>query len=227
MKTAMHAVSIVDEETAPASGVRPVVQAQAVAYEPTTHDIREHMHLVYRVVSQMQRKLPRNVERDELVAAGIVGLLDAIRKNHTELGSSSFECYARIRIRGAILDDLRQLDWSPRRRRSADGSPASAAAPISVVGIDDLGVGTLPHATTSSPHELTERLELCRAVDDALAQLPERDRKVLELRYIHDVPAKEIAVLLGVSEARVSQLHARATTALRGLLAEYDERKAA
>lgn len=194
----------------------------ARAYAPTAHDIREHMHLVHKVVGMMLRRLPRSVQRDDLIAAGTLGLLDALRRNAGDLGSPAFECYARIRIRGAMIDALRQLDWAPRRARNAD---ADARAPMTIVGFDEEAD---PMATADArgqdPESLVERLELRRAIDEAMAKLPARDRRVLELRYVHAVPSKDIASMLGVSEARVSQLHARAVSALRSMLAALDPR---
>jgi len=220
-----------ETKQAPTSGIRSVTKA----YEPTAHDIKEHMHLVFKVVAQMQRRLPRSVQREELVQTGTIGLLDALRKNGGELGTPSFECYARIRIKGAILDELRLHDWSPRRTKANAAARAASPdepvtnVPVRVIGFEDLGVAEEPESETRDPAQLTERLELRRAIDHALGQLPERDRRVFELRYLQDVPAKDIAAMLGVSEARVSQIHARAGATLRTLLVDFEgtPRKAA
>src|SRR5436305_12713694 len=57
--------------------------------------------------------LPSHVDAEDLYSAGLVGLLDAIRHYNPKLGST-FETYARVRIRGAVFDELRRLDWVPR-----------------------------------------------------------------------------------------------------------------
>jgi RNA polymerase sigma factor for flagellar operon FliA len=57
--------------------------------------------------------LPAHVDADDLHSAGLIGLLNAVR-NYDPKGGSSFESYARVRIRGAIFDELRRLDWVPR-----------------------------------------------------------------------------------------------------------------
>ena len=57
--------------------------------------------------------LPSHVNTDDLYSAGLVGLLNAVRRFDPK-GGSSFETYARVRIRGAIFDELRRLDWVPR-----------------------------------------------------------------------------------------------------------------
>ena len=57
--------------------------------------------------------LPDHVDHDDLYSAGLVGLLQALR-NYDPACSTSFEGYARVRIRGAMLDELRRMDWVPR-----------------------------------------------------------------------------------------------------------------
>jgi RNA polymerase sigma factor FliA len=75
--------------------------------------VKEHLPLVKTVVGRLAMTLPAHVEIDDLYSAGLVGLLNAVRQFDPK-GGSSFETYARIRIRGAILDELRRLDWVPR-----------------------------------------------------------------------------------------------------------------
>lgn len=75
--------------------------------------VKQHLPLVKTVVGRVAMTLPSHVEVDDLYSAGLVGLLNAVR-NFDPRGGSSFETYARVRIRGAILDELRRLDWVPR-----------------------------------------------------------------------------------------------------------------
>ncbi|GMV39220.1 MAG: RNA polymerase sigma factor WhiG [Myxococcales bacterium] len=72
------------------------------------------------VASKIAQRLPPSVELDDLISAGIIGLLDAIDK-YDATKSDNFKRYAEIRIRGAILDELRSLDWVSRsvRRQSS------------------------------------------------------------------------------------------------------------
>ena len=65
---------------------------------------------------RLKTKLPRNVELSELISAGTLGLLEALGKFQPQLGIR-FETYAENRIRGAMLDELRRLDWFPRSLR--------------------------------------------------------------------------------------------------------------
>src|SRR5437899_6025865 len=78
--------------------------------------LRRHLPLVRRVVQRLAARKPPHIETDDLVSWGIVGLLDAIVKNDATK-QASFSTYARCRIRGAILDHLRSLDWVPRSVR--------------------------------------------------------------------------------------------------------------
>jgi RNA polymerase sigma factor for flagellar operon FliA len=80
------------------------------------HLLAEHMPLVKRLAHQMKAKLPPSVEVDDLVQAGMIGLLDAINR-YEENHGAQFETYAVLRIRGAMLDELRSNDWMPRSTR--------------------------------------------------------------------------------------------------------------
>jgi RNA polymerase sigma factor for flagellar operon FliA len=80
------------------------------------HLLTEHMPLVKRLAHQMRAKLPASVEVDDLIQAGMIGLLDAINR-YEETHGAQFETYAVLRIRGAMLDELRSNDWMPRSTR--------------------------------------------------------------------------------------------------------------
>jgi RNA polymerase sigma factor FliA len=75
-----------------------------------------HIPLVKRLAHHMKAKLPPSVEVDDLVQAGMIGLLDAINR-YEETHGAQFETYAVLRIRGAMLDELRTSDWLPRSMR--------------------------------------------------------------------------------------------------------------
>jgi len=80
------------------------------------HLLEQHAPLVKRLAHHMKAKLPANVEVDDLVQAGMIGLLDAVNRYEDEHGAQ-FETYAVLRIRGAMLDELRSSDWLPRSVR--------------------------------------------------------------------------------------------------------------
>jgi RNA polymerase sigma factor for flagellar operon FliA len=109
--------------------------ASAAAFVPFTHErsaegkmlesttaterdllLMEHLPTVRYLARRIHERLPQHVELDDLVSAGVVGLIDAFSKfDHNK--KVQFKSYAQFRIRGAILDSLRTLDWSPRELR--------------------------------------------------------------------------------------------------------------
>lgn len=182
--------------------------------------------LVRQIAGGFQRKLPRNVLRDDLLAAGMSGLWDAVRRQVTQ-PSDRFDYYVRVRIRGAILDELRAQDWLPRRARAAaaeaqeNGNHARAVAPA-VVRFDDVSEweqGRCLATDDSSNSEAAvnakfERESLARAVD----QLPSRERHIVAAHYFRGIKFKDLGTELGVSEPRISQLHSRAMQRLRTIM---------
>ena len=75
--------------------------------------VEEYLPLVKTVVGRLAMSLPSHVNSDDLYSAGLVGLLNALRRYNPDCGTS-FETYARVRIRGAVFDELRRMDWVPR-----------------------------------------------------------------------------------------------------------------
>ncbi|HEY1802989.1 MAG TPA: FliA/WhiG family RNA polymerase sigma factor [Terracidiphilus sp.] len=115
-------------ETATARELRPSRRAAAVSgYPPpataqpalTTEQERvllEHLPIVRFLARRIHERLPQHVDIEDLVSAGVVGLMDAFAK-FDPTKKVQFRSYAQFRIRGAILDSLRTLDWSPRELR--------------------------------------------------------------------------------------------------------------
>ena len=75
--------------------------------------VERYLPLVVSVLGRLAMTLPDHASRDDLYSAGLVGLLQALRNFDPTCGSS-FETYARVRVRGAMLDELRRMDWVPR-----------------------------------------------------------------------------------------------------------------
>src|SRR5688572_16354997 len=75
--------------------------------------VLRHAELVKRIAYHLVSRMPPNVEVDDLIQAGMIGLLDAAR-HYTASKGANFETYAGIRIRGAMLDEVRKSDWTPR-----------------------------------------------------------------------------------------------------------------
>jgi RNA polymerase sigma factor for flagellar operon FliA len=92
-------------------GARPKYQSQTRTVEADL--VRNHADLVKRIAYHVAARLPPSVDVEDLIQAGVVGLIEAARHYNGERGAS-FETYAGIRIRGAIMDELRRGDWAPR-----------------------------------------------------------------------------------------------------------------
>lgn len=196
-----------------------------VATTPTREELASYAYLVHQVVARVLRKLPPNVLRDDLVAAGTFGLVDALRKSADR--GPAFDWYARIRIRGAVVDELRAQDWLTRRARTrvARAQAQGESGGIAVVGFDDLPESQaqgFADESMATPQEQVEKRMDRIALERAVSLLPEREANIVAWHYFDGVPFKTIAVRLGVSEPRVSQLHARAMGRLRSTLAESD-----
>ncbi|HEY3500368.1 MAG TPA: sigma-70 family RNA polymerase sigma factor [Polyangiaceae bacterium] len=209
---ALQPATVVKREPAPA---RPKKEDPRVA-----RLIKEYTPLVHKIVGGFQRRLPRNVLREDLIAAGMVGLWDAIRR-HGEEPDEGFEWYVRVRVRGAILDELRAEDWLSRRARAA-AAATSDSQPPRVVRLDDVGEWEQSRSLASEDSSETEldRQATQASLNRAVEALPERERLIVAEHYFNEVKFKSLGERLGVSEPRVSQLHSRAMQRLRTLVAE-------
>jgi RNA polymerase sigma factor for flagellar operon FliA len=172
--------------------------------------LEQYRPLVLLIARKLARGLPPNVEIDDLVQVGMIGLDKALRDYIPEPGVL-FATYASHRIRGAILDELRRNDPLSRAQRKSGEE-------ITFEAIDDAFEVVEP-----SPGPLGELEDKRRA--QALAReirnLPPRERYVMELHYDHDMKLKEIGVTLGVSESRVCQMIRDITVKLRKALNGY------
>lgn len=95
-------------------------QAEAAPSEATAENLGtpdelviEHASLVKRIAYHLIGRLPPSVEVEDLIQAGMIGLLEAAR-NYSSSGGANFTTFAGIRIRGAMLDEVRKADWAPR-----------------------------------------------------------------------------------------------------------------
>jgi RNA polymerase sigma factor for flagellar operon FliA len=221
--------------------------------------------LVDQIARRLGSDLPAFLDRADLVSYGVLGLIDAVGKFDPDRGVR-FEAYASIRIRGAILDGLRNIDWVPRsvrtgirdveraesalqmtlHRRPTEAEVAAAvgmdvatlrrlsadAALSRVVPLDDMRAASRLDRAESSvlgreargdqPGHALETAERHQAVATAIEELSDRDRAVILLYYYRGLKLTEIGRLLGVTEARVCQLHARARSALKKTLLAMD-----
>jgi len=180
----------------------------------------EQLPQVRYIAQQIRERLPRHVLLDDLIHAGVVGLIDALKKfdcrKHVQFGS-----YAKFRIRGAILDSLRQMDWGPRDlRRQARRIEEANQKLRAVLGrnptepelahelelnlaqlqklfgdIDALEVGSLRTVSDDG-----RELDLCECLsggngDDPLTECLRSEMKNLLFRAISELAEKERQVL--------------------------------
>ena len=221
-----------------------------------TNLLRQYLPLVHRQVRQLGCHSGPVMEQDDMLQIGLMTLLDTLRRYPGEL-DGGFINYCKLRIRGAILDELRSLDWRSRGARQEahrlnDASRRliqqlgrepknSELAEAMGVSLDELlTIEQSAHADAlqsletlleqgdhyhpvSQGNPTTDAVDRQRWLTQALGQLPEQDRLVLNLYYQHELNMKEIAVVVKRTEARVCQLHRQAVTRLQALLQHEGE----
>lgn len=206
---------------------------------PTADDLTSYLPLVERIASRYRHRLPRGAEEDDLVSAGVCGLLEARTRWD---GRVPFGAFAYQRVQGAVVDELRRLDDRGRGGRARAAARWRAESDLRQelgreVTRDEIAArlgdeeddSDADAALAHPPQLLSELLtELSGGEDerlagvearDALAQalrvLSERERTVLALIYQEQLGQREAAAVLGVSARRFAALHARAILGLR------------
>lgn len=219
--------------------------------------------LVKYVAARVAIGLPNNVDQEDLASAGILGLMEAVNKFEPDRGFK-FESYAAARIRGAIIDDLRSLDWVPRSVRSQARKVEEALSKLQdklgrvptdeevaeemevtvrklrsiyakvstilfvsldrLMSVGDKGdsgmslVDTLVDTKAEDPLAAVEEKEMKQFLVKAIAGLPERERTAITLYYYEGLSLAEISQVVGVSQARISQMNAKSVMTFRSLL---------
>lgn len=100
-------------------------QVQKQTNETALNNVEDYLPLVKRIAYHLKGRLPDSVMVDDLIQSGIIGLIEAMQNFNGDQGAT-FETYAGIRIRGAMLDEIRKGDWTPRsvHRKSREVSEA-------------------------------------------------------------------------------------------------------
>ncbi|MCV6604287.1 MAG: RNA polymerase sigma factor FliA, partial [Porticoccaceae bacterium] len=91
--------------------------------------LQQHLPLVRRIAHHLMARMPAEVDVNDLIQVGMIGLLEA-SKNYAASQGASFQTYASIRIRGAMLDELRRSDWTPRSVQRKARQLASATREV-------------------------------------------------------------------------------------------------
>lgn len=203
--------------------------------------IVEHVGYVRHVFGRLVAELPPGVDRENLEAAGLLGLVEAAHHYDARRGVE-FKTFAYRRIRGAMLDELRRNCPLPQSMLEIIASicqaerevepPASAAQLAAASGLSlkeveqgleamrlaearSLGEEIIDSRQADDPFSLAQRHELQQTLADGIERLPERQRLVITLYYLEDLRLKEIGSVLKLSESRVSRLLAEAEAALK------------
>lgn len=219
----------------------------------------EHLPMVAGIAEKVVSYLRPPLDFEDLVAAGAVGLVKAAR-DYDPSREAEFKTYAYIRIKGAIIDELRAWSFVPSGvikqlqeaeaayrelagRRSSAPSDAELAEALGVsveelyrrfeqgraqrfLSLDGRGEGcgfaeALADGNAARPGGRLEKKELTEQLAGAIEKLPVKQRRIVVLYYHQGLTMKQIGRALGVSESRVSQLHAGAIFRLSVKLKEW------
>jgi RNA polymerase sigma factor for flagellar operon FliA len=176
--------------------------------------ILHYAPLVKYVASRVATGLPASVEQADLVSYGMFGLIDALGKFEPGRGNK-FETYAIPRIKGAIIDELRAMDWVPRSVRFKARELEKAHTDLESM-LNRLADKNL------DPTSGMEGQETRGMLAAAINSLSEREKIVVTLYYFEGLTLAEIGEILGVTESRVCQIHTKAVGGLRGQLSEFE-----
>jgi len=161
-------------------------------------------------ISRCMRIPPTSLaDRDDVSSAAMIGLIGAVDRFDHRRGVP-FEAYASLRIRGAVVDELRRVD----ERGRADRRPEGAALAVSLDALMESGAHHGP-VVDDGFSELHEQEDLKTRIQDALGRLPARQREVIARYYGDELTLREAGAKMGVSEARACQLRGRAIQSLR------------
>ncbi len=219
--------------------------------------VRTQLPLVGHLVREVLNRVPAHVSRDDLASAGRMALVLSA-KNFDPTRGVPFGRFAAFRIRGALIDELRTMDWASRavrgKARDVDAARNQLAAALGRaatreevaknlgVGVHDLdavdfavqrasvlslqnltqddGAELLP-SPTAGPEQVLLKREQIGYLRDAIAELPDRLRTVVEQYFFAQRKMLDIAHELGVTESRVSQLRSEALALLHAGMRGY------
>ncbi|MBA4417568.1 MAG: FliA/WhiG family RNA polymerase sigma factor [Syntrophus sp. (in: bacteria)] len=238
------------------------------AYAKSKEDERERIIDEFiPIIKHLAYKVCRGFEDEHLIedlmSAGIIGLLEAMEKYDVSRGIK-LNTFAYMRIRGAMIDELRSKDWFPRSARSKAKRIGEVVRKLenklgrypqeeeiaeelnmdleeyltllkdygnlSIVSIEDLSETSgedkdriIRYIVDESddPEQYAEFSEMEAILANELERIPERQKLVLTLYYHEDMNMKEIAKTLGITEARVCQIHSQAVINLRSSMKKY------
>jgi RNA polymerase sigma factor for flagellar operon FliA len=177
--------------------------------------VRRHLALVKRIAYHLVSRLPSSVQVDDLIQAGLIGLMEA--SGHYDSGQgATFETYAGIRIRGAMLDEIRRYDWAPRSVHRKARAVAKAMQQVEQQHGRDAGDREVAEAmgvSLAEYHQIVQDASVCRLFsldgddgnrigesvaddrDSPLQALEDEDARRLLATAIEGLPERERLVL--------------------------------
>lgn len=221
--------------------------------------LETHLPLIRYHANQLIRRVPDSIEMDDLIDAGVLGLLDGADRFDPTKGAQ-FKTFISYRIRGSMIDYLRACDWMPRGLRDSSKELQQAMSvleqqyerpvqevdvarhlgisldeyrnrlmqvrSLSVIYFDDLpqnrddeDMSSMIDSISGDPEQMPDRQletsDFTQALAKAIMNLPTREKVLISLYYYEDLNMKEIALVLDVTESRVSQLHSQMVLRLR------------
>lgn len=189
--------------------------------------ILAHLGFARAVASRALDPRCRGADREDLIAAGVVGLVQAAQRYRGEVGAS-FGAYAARRVRGQVLDALRDRDPLTRSARRAyrEARLVTEDLPppyveISLDRLAELGDDGIAEPDAVAPD--IRRDPRWHGVARALRSLTKAERRVIVLSYGRGLTLREIGVQVGLSESGVCRVRARALRRLRAALSEAQE----
>jgi len=210
------------------------MKGYAEQLKPNTRDrdklITEHVEIARRISLRIARSCPDWISRDDIVAAGMIGLAEAAER-YDDTRQEPFLSFAEKRIRGAVIDELRRGDVMPRRmrrmaRKIGDVIQHLEEYKTNLEQIVHVSVGALeldddsmmPTSDEASPEMQLAHRRAKAKVRAALDQLEKRDLLILNLYYTEELTYTEIGEVMGITRSRVCQLHGRAIARMRALI---------
>lgn len=167
--------------------------------------VLEYAPMVKHIANRLAARLPANFQLDDLVQAGMIGLLEAMERYDAGKGTK-FKTYAEIRVKGAMLDDLRSKDWIPRSVRDNSSKLENAYTELRSESIDHPSDKQLAKQLGLKPKELPEFLNKSKPIPllslDSMGTFTGSDEKLDILETLSDPDAEDVVENLVGREAQ-------------------------
>lgn len=178
----------------------------------------DYVELVESIARSIKRRLPDSVQVEDLIAAGSFGLIDAASR-YDPRRKTKFTTFATPRIRGAILDELRRMDWVPRlvRQRGEEPTYMTNFSDLMNQSPDD-DEDSDEFVIEDPSKDIRDKIDLKQRLDAAINQLQPKYQQAVRLYYFDGLTLKEAAKHLGITESRACQIVNKAVPQLKRIL---------